>query len=82
MKQFTFSELNRQSGEVLDAALIEPVVLTKRGKERLVILTAEKYHQLVGSPGIAAYTLEGAPDDIHNELMEGIEAIIDGDGDA
>ena len=38
MKQFSFSDMNRASGEILEAALIEPVALTKRGKEKLVIL--------------------------------------------
>lgn len=40
MKQFTFSDVNRASGEILEAALVEPVTLTKRGKEKLVILSA------------------------------------------
>ncbi|CAN7360993.1 type II toxin-antitoxin system prevent-host-death family antitoxin [Phyllobacterium sp. LjRoot231] len=82
MKQFTFSDINRQSGEILEAALIEPVALTKRGKEKLVIITAEKYHQLIGNSRAVAYTLEKAPDDIHNELMEGLDAIIDDSDDA
>ncbi|SDO03566.1 type II toxin-antitoxin system Phd/YefM family antitoxin [Phyllobacterium sp. OV277] len=81
MKQFTFSEVNRQSGEILDAALVEPVALTKRGKEKLIILTAEKYQQLVGALKTTAYTLEDAPDDVHDTLMEGLDAIITGDND-
>ena len=36
MKSFSFSDVNRQSGEVLDAALAGPVTLEKRGKARLV----------------------------------------------
>ncbi|UWU17257.1 hypothetical protein N2599_31330 (plasmid) [Rhizobium sullae] len=38
MKQFTFSDMNRASEEILEAALVEPVTLTKRGKEKLVSL--------------------------------------------
>jgi prevent-host-death family protein len=79
MKQYTFSEMNRVSGEILETALIEPVALTKRGKEKLVILSAAQYHQLVGRPHAVAYTLEHAPDDVHNELMTGLDAIIDGE---
>lgn len=79
MKQYTFSEMNRVSGEILETALIEPVALTKRGKEKLVILCAAQYHQLVGRPHAVAYTLEDAPDDVHNELMTGLDAIIDGE---
>ncbi len=38
--KFTFSDMNSASGEILEAAPVEPVSLTKRGKARLVILTA------------------------------------------
>ncbi len=38
VKQFTFSDMNRASEEILEAALVEPVTLTKRGKEKLVSL--------------------------------------------
>lgn len=79
MKQFTFSDMNRSSGEILEAALIEPVALTKRGKEKLVILSAAQYHQLVGKSHAVAYTVEDAPDDVHNELVSGLDAIMSGD---
>lgn len=68
MKQFSFSDMNRASGEILEAALIEPVSLTKRGKEKLVILTAEQYRKLVGHSPTAAYGLDDAPDAVHDEL--------------
>lgn len=76
MKQFTFSELNRASGEILEAALIEPVALTKRGKEKLIILSAAQYRRLVGKPHAAAYTVENAPADVHAELMRGLDDIL------
>lgn len=82
MKQFTFSEVNRQSGEILDTALIEPVALTKHGKEKLIIITAEKYHHLMGQSSAVAYTLEDAPDDIHTSLLEGLDTILTGENDA
>jgi prevent-host-death family protein len=82
MKQFTFSDLNRASGEILESALIEPVVLTKRGKEKIVMLSATTYRQLVGKMDIRAYTLENAPQDVHDQLMRGLDAIIDGRHDA
>lgn len=78
MKQFTFSDMNRASGEILETALIEPVALTKRGKQKLVILTAEAYARLKGQPQAHAYRLEDAPEHIHDELMEGIDAILGG----
>lgn len=81
MKQYTFSEMNRVSGEILEAALIEPVALTKRGKEKLVILSAAQYRRLAGKPSVAAYTIEDAPDDVHEELMTGLDTIIAGNDD-
>ena len=79
MKRYTFSAMNRASGEILEAALIEPVALTKRGKEKLVLLSAARYRKLVGRPYAVAYTLENAPDEVHDELMDGLDAILAGD---
>ncbi|MBW9052435.1 type II toxin-antitoxin system prevent-host-death family antitoxin [Rhizobium mesosinicum] len=77
MKQFSFSDMNRASGEILETALIEPVTLTKRGKEKLVILTAEQYRKLLGRSHTAAYSPEDAPDSVHDELMSGLGALLE-----
>ncbi|MEL4073180.1 prevent-host-death protein [Ochrobactrum sp. GPK 3] len=83
MKQFTFSDMNRLSGEILETALIEPVSLTKRGKEKLVIVTADTYRRLLGKPQAAAYNLFDAPDHVHRELMDGLNVILnESDDDA
>lgn len=79
MKSFSFSDLNRQSGEVLDAALAGPVTLNKRGKARLVMMSVEAYDRLVRLQ--RAFTLETAPDWVHDELMAGIDEIL-GEDDA
>jgi prevent-host-death family protein len=79
MKQFTFSDMNRASGEILEAALVEPVTLTKRGKDKLVILTAEQYRKLIGRSHTMAYGLMDAPEDIHQELMIGLQDNIEAD---
>ncbi|UPA26721.1 type II toxin-antitoxin system prevent-host-death family antitoxin [Shinella oryzae] len=79
MKQFSFSHMNRASGEILEAALIEPVALTKRGKEKLVILTAEQYRRLVGGSHTVAYGLDDAPNSVHAELMTGLDALLEDD---
>jgi prevent-host-death family protein len=81
MKQFTFSDINRASGEVLEAALIEPVALTKRGKEKLVILPAAEYRRLTGRPRAHTYTIENAPDEVHDELMTGLDELLDDEDD-
>ena len=73
MRTFSLSELNRQSGEVVDAALVSPVGLTKRGKRKLVLMNAEIYEMLAVT---RAYTIENAPDAVLNELMAGLEEIL------
>jgi prevent-host-death family protein len=77
MKQFTFSEMNRSSGEILEAALIEPVVLTKHGKEKLFVISAREFHRLRGEASTKAYSLRDAPESVRDELMAGIDAILD-----
>jgi len=59
----------QSSGEILEAALIEPVMLTTRGKEMLVIMTVDQYRKLLGHSHTAAYGLADAPDKVHDELM-------------
>jgi prevent-host-death family protein len=76
MKQYSFSEMNRQSGEILETALIEPVSLTKRGKEKLVILSAARYRTLTEQRKPEAHRVTTAPDHVHADLMEGLEAIL------
>ncbi|WP_283193830.1 type II toxin-antitoxin system prevent-host-death family antitoxin [Rhizobium sp. AN80A] len=39
MRQFTTGDLNKQVGDVTDAASREPVVLTKHGKSRFVLMS-------------------------------------------
>lgn len=75
MKTYTFSDLNRQSGEILDMALLEPVALTKRGKEKLVIVPAKLFRRLSASQ-VHAYTVENAPDEIHDALLTGLDQLI------
>lgn len=73
MKSFAFSDLNRQSGEVLDAALAAPVTLTKHGKPKLVLMRAEDYERLTAT---RAYSIYDAPDHIIAELQAGLDDIL------
>ena len=79
IKQFSFSDMNRASGEILEAALSEPVALTKRGKQKLVILTAEQYRKLVGGSHTMAHSFDDAPDAVQGELMTGLDALLEDD---
>ena len=76
MKSFAFSDLNRQSGEVLDAALAAPVTLTKRGKPKLVVMSVEQFERLTYP---RAYSIYDAPQHVREELLAGLEDIIRGE---
>ena len=79
MKQFSYTDLAKTPGEILDTALVEPIALTKHGKEKIVMLSAERYRRLTARPIVKAYAVTDAPDDVHDELMQGINAILDKD---
>ncbi|MDB5552542.1 MAG: antitoxin Phd YefM, type toxin-antitoxin system family protein [Rhizobium sp.] len=78
MKSFSFSDLSRKSGDVLDAALVGPVSLVKRGKPKVVMLPVDEYQKLVdGSGSRAAFSIDTASDDDIAVLVEGFQKILD-----
>lgn len=42
----TSKEFQRQFGRYQDEALKQPIAITKNGRERLVVMSAEEYHRL------------------------------------
>lgn len=81
MKTFSFSDLSRKSGDVLDAALAGPVSLVKRGKAKVVMLPVDEYRKLIdGSGARQAFSLDTAPDEDIQALMEGFQKIVDDAG--
>ena len=46
MRQCTTGDLNKQVGDVTDAAAREPVVLTKHRKPRFVLMSYEYYERM------------------------------------
>ena len=78
MKTFSFSDLSRKSGDVLDAALAGPVSLIKRGKPKVVMMPADEYQKLVdGSGWRQAFSIDTASDDDIAALVEGFQKILD-----
>jgi prevent-host-death family protein len=45
-------------GQIVEAALREPVSITSHGRERLVLLSASEYHRLKQSDRVALYPWE------------------------
>ena len=75
MKTFSLSDLNRQSGEVVDAALVAPVSLTKRGKPKLVVLNIETYELLAHGK---SFRIEDAPEAINALVVGALDDILVG----
>jgi prevent-host-death family protein len=46
MLRFTSRDLQRRIGEIQDLALTQPVWITRNGRDRLVVLSAEEYRRL------------------------------------
>lgn len=46
MVTITSAEFQRHFGRYQDAALTEPVSVTRNGRERIVVLSADEYHRL------------------------------------
>ncbi|MER9580985.1 type II toxin-antitoxin system prevent-host-death family antitoxin [Mesorhizobium sp. M0276] len=79
MKEFSFSDLSRRSGDVLDAAMAETVSLVKRGKAKVVMMPTAEYERLTGvrRRGQNAFTLATAPNEDIDDLMTGFQQILD-----
>ena len=67
MKTFTYSDMNRTPGEILDIALVEPVMLTKRGKGKLVVMSVVDFDILKHG---RAFTVENMPESLVDMILE------------
>lgn len=46
MRSFSLTDLSNRSGEVVEAAYLGPVDITRRGKRKFVLMTADQYDRL------------------------------------
>lgn len=53
MKTITAKEAKNRLGQAIDMALAEDVLITKNGRESVVLVSAERYHELIHSTGRA-----------------------------
>ncbi|MBB4193112.1 prevent-host-death family protein [Rhizobium aethiopicum] len=81
MRQFTTGDLNKQVGDVTDAASREPVVLTRHNKPRFVLMSYEHYERMRSSnDSRRALSTSQMPDE-HAELFgAAIERLAQGEG--
>jgi prevent-host-death family protein len=80
MRQFTTGDLNKQVGDVTDAASREPIVLTRHNKPRLVLMSYDYYERMrTGADPRRAYSVSDMPKE-HEELFgEAIERLARGE---
>ena len=46
MQTTSSADFHRKIGHYQDRALVEPVMVTRNGRERIVLLSADEYHRL------------------------------------
>jgi antitoxin Phd len=81
MRNFSLTELNNKSGEVVEAAYAGPVGITRRGKTKFVIMTAEQYEKLnKTSDPRRAYGPGETPGDLAHLFAADLEKTARGEG--
>jgi antitoxin Phd len=77
LAHFSLTDLSNRSGEVVEAAFQGPVEITRRGKRKFVLLTAEEYDRLVRAADTRqAFHADDAPEEIVAMMLTALE---DGD---
>jgi antitoxin Phd len=62
---FSLTDLSNRSGEVVEAAFRGPVEITRRGKRKFMLLTAEDYDRLVSAADTRrAFHADNAPEEV------------------
>lgn len=81
MSTYTLTDLSNRSGEVVEAAFRGPVDITKHGRRKLVLLTAEHFDRLVGRGTQRAHHVDDLTDDERRDLLAGLAAVAGDDDD-
>lgn len=64
MKTFSTVDLNKHVGDVTEAALKEPVFITRRNKPKFVLMTVEDYERGGFEDSRRAFLAKDMPDDL------------------
>jgi len=71
---FSLTDLSNRSGEVVEAAFRGPVEITRRGKRKFVLLTAEDYDRLVSAADTRrAFHADEAPEEVVALMLAALE---------
>ena len=78
MTHFSLTDLSNRSGEVVEAAFRGPVEITRRGKRKFVLLTAEDYDRLLTAADTRqAFHADDASEEVTSMMLAALE---DNDG--
>jgi prevent-host-death family protein len=81
MRAFTTNDLNKQVGEVTDAATKSPVLITRHRKPRFVMMSYEHYQQIRGEADPRRAYAAGETPEAVTELFRGeLERVAKGEG--
>ena len=70
MAHFSLTDLSNRSGEVVEAAFRGPVEITRRGKRKFMLLTAEDYDRLVSAADTRrAFHADDAPEEVTARML-------------
>jgi Antitoxin Phd_YefM, type II toxin-antitoxin system len=82
MRAFTTNDLNKQVGEVTDAAAKSPIVITRHRKPRFVMMSYEYYQRIKGGTDPRrVYGPGETPARVAEIFSAEIERLSNGDGD-
>jgi PHD/YefM family antitoxin component YafN of YafNO toxin-antitoxin module len=70
MREFTSEDLQKKSGLVQEAALVEPIAITFRGRRRHVMMSTQEFERLQRLADPKVYRLAEIPDDLLQALSE------------
>lgn len=70
MRPISSAELQRRFGAIRQAALREPVAITNRGRESLVLLSAAEYRRLKALDDRRSVYAHELPDDLKRAIDE------------
>lgn len=82
MRAFSTNDLNKQVGEVTDAASKAPVLITRHSKPRFVMMSLEHFERLSQSANPRrVYAAGETPDDLAGMFLPELDRIARGEDD-
>ncbi|MEP3033735.1 MAG: type II toxin-antitoxin system prevent-host-death family antitoxin [Pseudoruegeria sp.] len=77
MKKYPAADLARNTGELLRAASVAPVSITKHKKECFVVMSTEQYEAITENISTQrAFAVADMPDDLGDLLDRGLEELL------